>query len=228
MLRVTLLLSLAYLSQSCLSASSWQTAESLKAGEGRVIIATGNYTSPSFSQSLEDAQKESEETTGTSLEIDTDDLAVPFIEFGYTYGFTDSFDMGAKLTLPGNLTIDTKYNLIDTDPFDFALGLSYGIMSYESTSTDLSGNETKSESSTSDIIVPLYTSFRLGFVALYLVPKYIMRTIEIDGESASTTYTGGSVGLAFGRDWGLMVEGTYLQQADSDFDIMQTGIAIFF
>lgn len=211
--------------QSCLSASSWQTAETLKSGEGRLIFAGGNYTSPSINKSIEDAKSESEVTAN----VDEDELAVPYGELGYRYGFTDSFEGGLKLTLPSGTTADLKYNLLDTKPFDFALGLAYSSMSIETSSIDFSsGEEVKSEFAMTDYILPVYTSIRLGSLAFYLIPKYILRQTKSESEQASTTLSGGTFGVMLGQEWGVMLEATYLKQADSDFEIMQTGAAFFF
>jgi len=224
MLRIVLIAIFGLVLQSCLSASSWQTAETLKSGEGRIIIAGGNYTSPSINESIQDAEEES----GGALTVEEDELAVPFGEFAYRYGFTDSFEGGLKLTLPSGMTFDGKYNLIDADSFDFALGLAYATMSIESESTNSDGTKDKSKFTMSDIILPIYTSFRFGSFALYLVPKYLIRQTKSETADTSTNFTGGTVGLMIGQDWGMMVEATYLKQADSEFDIMQTGAAFFF
>lgn len=231
---------------SCISMSSLQTAEILKQGEGRVLLGAGHYTSPAINKAVDDLE------TATNSTTKNDDIKLPYIEFGYRRGLSETFEIGFKYTFPGSLGVDGKFSVLNTANFDLALGLGVGYMTIEtsgsSTSSDSSTNsgsggssttstsETKFKSTVMDFTVPLYASYRINeSFALYSSPKYIVRSISSSETSSglSTTskgtqhFAGATIGTMIGSDKGVAIEVTYMKDQSSKFDIMQLGGALF-
>lgn len=216
---------------SCISMSSLQTAEILKEGEGRVLLGAGHYTSPAVNKAVDELE------TATNTTTKSDDLKLPYIEFGYRRGLSEIFELGFKYTFPGSLGLDGKLGLINTAKFDLALGLGVGYLTMESgESSTTSTSETKFKSTLIDFMVPLYASYRINeSFALYTSPKYIVRSISTSETSSgvSTTskgtqhFAGATVGTMIGSDKGVAIEVTYVKDQSSKFDIMQLGGALF-
>ncbi len=220
----------------CINLSSLQTAEALKEGEGRVIMGAGYYTSPSVNEAL-NKKSDEEEAEGVTVERDKiDDIKVPYAEVGYRYGVMDKLEIGGKLTIIGTMGLDAKYQFLDAGDFDMAAGLGLAYMTLESSSGS-GDDETKYKNVMIDTTVPLYISYRLAnSFAFYTTPKYILRTVstkatmgdEEDSSSDNMSLVGATVGMMIGSDWGLALEGTYMKDTDSEFDMLQVSTAIFF
>lgn len=216
---------------SCISMSSLQTAEILKQGEGRVLFGLGYYTSPAINKAIDDLDEATNNTTKN------DDLKMPYIELGYRRALSETFELGFKYTFPGSLGLDGKFGLLNTENFDLALGLGVGYLTYASESSGTTSNSpTKFKSTIIDFTVPLYTSYRINeSFALYMSPKYIVRSISSSDTSdgVSTTskgsqhFAGASIGTMIGSDKGVAIEVTYVKDQSSKFDIMQVGGALF-
>lgn len=202
----------------CMSMSSLQTARALKPGVGELSIGGGYFSSPSVDKELDE------------------EIKLPYLEISYRRGFFDKFDAGLKYTLPGSLTLDGKYQLIDANDFAVALGGGIGYLSIKSESGSL-----KSESSIYDLTIPLHTSYHpSNGAALYVTPKYVFRMASnkrsgSDIESENTTekqnssLVGGTIGTKLGSDWGVYLEVSYLKSlASNGGNLMQVGGSLFF
>jgi len=246
------------LNVSCISMSSLQTAEVLPVGEGTIEAGAGFYTSPSINKAIEDASKESSSssstTTQTTSEEESKGISIPYFEFGYRRGLAENFEMGIRYTLPGALTIDGKYSLLNREDIDVAIGLGVGYQSYEATtssgsdtsnsgsnsSTTTTKTETKAKSTMIDVTVPVYTSYRFTEnFALYASPKMILRNASssstTDGKTEKSSSQFKMAGFTFGTMIGgvtgakaLALEITYAKDTSSDFDVMQFGGAMLY
>jgi hypothetical protein len=236
--------------------SSLQTAEVLPVGEGTIEAGAGFYTSPSINKAIEDANKESASTstTQTGTEEESKGISIPYFEFGYRRGLAEGFEMGIRYTLPGALTLDGKYSLLNREDIDVAIGLGVGYQSYEATSstdsstqstgggtsTTLTKTETKSKSTMIDVTVPIYTSYRFTEnFALYASPKMIVRNASSsstkEGKTEKSSGQSKMAGFTFGTMIGgvtgakaLALEITYVKDTASDFDVMQFGGAMLY
>ena len=94
-----LLISIAFVA-GCVNISTLQTAKALDPGKQRVLVGGGFYSSPSVN-----ADVSSQTGTDTTL-------ALPYMELGYRRGIVDNFEVGAKVTIPGTVGIDGKYQLV--------------------------------------------------------------------------------------------------------------------
>lgn len=226
--------------------SSLQTAEILKEGEGRVLLGAGHYTSPAVNKAVDELE------TATNTTTKSDDLKLPYIEFGYRRGLSEIFELGFKYTFPGSLGLDGKLSLLNAANFDLALGLGVGYLTIESEgssttsdsstnsgnsgSTTTSTSETKFKSTIIDFTIPLYASYRINdLFALYTSPKYVIRSIssaETSGGVSTNSkgnqhFAGATIGTMIGSDKGVAIEVTYMKDQSSKFDIMQLGGALF-
>ncbi len=238
----------------CISMSSLQTAEVLPVGEGTIEAGAGFYTSPSINKAIEDASKESASTstTQTGTEAESNGISIPYFEFGYRRGLAEDFEMGIRYTLPGALTLDGKYSLLNREDIDVAIGLGVGYQTYggaASSSSDTSNSEstssatkteTKVKFTMADVTVPIYTSYRFTEnFALYASPKMIVRNASssstTEGKTEKTSGQSKMAGFTFGTMIGgvtgakaLALEITYIKDTASDFDVMQFGGAMLY
>ena len=241
---------------SCISMSSLQTAEVLPVGEGTIEAGVGFYTSPSINKAIEDASKESA-STSTSQKVGEEEskgISIPYFEFGYRRGLAENFEMGIRYTLPGALTLDGKYSLLNREDIDVAIGLGLGYQTYEGTSSSGSGTsnsgsesstsatktETKAKSTMIDVTIPVYTSYRFTEnFALYASPKMIIRNASAssttDGKTEKSSSQFKMAGFTFGTMIGgvaggkaVALEITYAKDTASDFDVMQFGGAMLY
>jgi hypothetical protein len=239
----------------CISMSSLQTAEVLPVGEGTIEAGAGFYTSPSINKAIEDASKESASTstTQTGTEEESKGISIPYFEFGYRRGLAEGFEMGIRYTLPGALTLDGKYSLLNREDIDVAIGLGVGYQTYETSSsgsdssntgsgssTTTTKTETKAKSTLIDVTIPIYTSYRFTEnFALYASPKMILRNASssstADGKTEKSSSQSKMAGFTFGTMIGgvtgakaLALEITYAKDTASDFDVMQFGGAMLY
>jgi hypothetical protein len=139
-------------------------------------------------------------------------FSLPFVEMGARYGLTDKWDIGAKLTLIGTATLDTKYMIIgDNNSTKFAgsVGLGVGYLSFSSGSgTD------KSNSRNVDLMIPFYFSYHpLSWLAIYTSPRYVYRTSSYNNPNSSgsgnSNWYGITGGLRLGKKSAFLIECSY-------------------
>ncbi len=185
----------------CANMSSLQTAKALKVDEARTLIGGGYYKSPVLA--------------GTSVE----DAKFPYLEGGYRRGLMPQLEAGVKLTIPGTIAIDGKYQLVDMGQFAVAAGLGIGYLSYSS--GDI-------KATVIDTLVPVYVSYDvLEWLAFYSSPKYLLRYTS-STTSGATNLIGASAGLKLGVNGGVFIEGTYMKDVSSTFSATQFNASVFF
>jgi hypothetical protein len=205
------------LTVGCVNMSTLQTAQTLDPGKQRILVGGGYYASPSVDQ-------EASSSTGTSTS-----LALPYMEVGYRRGLADRIELGAKVTIPGTVGLDGKYQLVRAGKFAVAAGLGAAYLSLDS------GDDTmKTSTKLVDAIVPAYISYDLAKpFAVYASPKYVARfgsTTDANGMTTSgmENLVGATVGTRIGSGFGLFLETSYLKDLSSSFDSFQVNGSIFF
>ena len=220
-----------FLSSGCVSTSALQTGRTLDKGNTRMHFVGGVYYSPSFDEAVEDAIEEDEVT-----------LSAPYLEFALRHGVTENFELGGKVTLPGGLTLDGKYQLHDADDIAVSAGLGLGYFSFKEPSSneesdpecvsDCDGEnpvyetyvDTNEPFTIIDVIVPIYASYHVSEeFALYTSPKYILRSVNDD----YSNHLGITMGTRLGNDWGFFLEGTYMSALSEDFVTVQYAGSLF-
>jgi hypothetical protein len=201
----------AVLSNGCVNMSTLQTARALPVGQGRAIVGGGYY--------------ESEPIT---TEDGAESLTLPYAEVGYRRGVAPNLEVGAKVTIPGTIGVDGKYQLVDQDGFAVAVGLGVGYL--KMSAEDENGDEVASLQ-LFDIQVPVYASYDVHEnFSLYLAPKYVARVAVTEEDSAVGHLGGLSAGVRIGGAWGVFLEATYMRSlnGDSEFDATQFTSAVYF
>jgi len=190
--------------------SSLQTAETLEKGRKQTTIGGGYYASDDTS-------------TVTNERIET---KTPYLELSYREGLAENFDAGVKLTIIGSVSADAKYRLIDGKGFDLSVGGGAGYFSMSSGS-----GEAEVQSTSVDLILPVYASYRLHeSFAVYATPRYVYRILNRSGAESSSTnqsLVGGAGGFKIGKDWGVYLEAAYQKDTGSDFALMQYNVSFF-
>jgi hypothetical protein len=202
---------------ACVNMSTLQTAKSLDPGKQRILVGGGYYASPSV-------DADASEATGEDVS-----LALPYMELGYRRGIVQNLELGAKVTIPGTVGLDAKYQLVSRGKFAVAAGLGGAYLSIESGAD----GEMKSKTKLIDAIVPFYISYDIAKpFAVYLAPKYVARfatsSDEMGTSSGSSHLTGATAGMRLGSRAGLFLETSYLKDLTSDFDSFQVNGSIFF
>ena len=211
------LISLA-LTSACVNMSTLQTAKSLDPGKQRILVGGGYYASPSV-------DADASEATGEDIS-----LALPYMEVGYRRGIVQNLELGAKVTIPGTVGLDAKYQLVSRGKFAAAAGLGGAYLSIESGAED---DPMKAKTKLVDIIVPFYVSYDVAKpLAVYMAPKYVARfassTDEMGTVSGTSHLAGATLGTRLGSRAGLFLETSYLKDLTSDFDSFQVNGSIFF
>lgn len=116
---------------ACANMSALQTAETLPEGKGEFAAGFGYVNHKAI------------------VEGDTDSNAsAPYMEFQYRRGLMKNLDAGIKATLIGTGGADVKYQILDTEKLDMAVGTSLAYMSISSGGStgdsSVSTSETKS------------------------------------------------------------------------------------
>jgi hypothetical protein len=182
-----------------------------------VLVGGGFYASPSV-------DADASEASGSDVS-----LALPYAELGYRRGIVDKLELGAKLTIPGTVGLDGKYQLLDAGKFALAAGIGGGYLKISSGSE---GMETSTQ--IIDAIAPVYASYDVAKAfAVYTSPKYVFRYAQSTdpmGETATGTshLVGGTGGIKVGNGFGLFLEASYLKDVTSSFDSFQVNGSIFF
>ncbi len=196
--------------------STLQTARALTKNTGRFVIGFGYYNSPTIDEEIG-------KSSGTKTT-----LSFPYFELGGRFGLLKDLEVGAKVTLPGFLTVDGKVEVFSSEGLAVAggLGLSYLGLSASSTST----STTSFNAQFIDVLVPGYFSYDFTeWLALYTSPRYIFRYANASGGSGTAHLAGSSVGFKIGDKGGVFVEASYLKSLTSTpFDQWQANVALFF
>jgi hypothetical protein len=198
-MRGLLLLIVGFLSAGltgCLTFSSFQTADTLKAGHGSFFIGAG-YQQYAYLQKSED------ETT-KKIQTTIEKIKVPMIEYGLRYGLSKDLDLGVRTAMFGSYLGDVKYRISQDakTSMAFGAGISYASMGVFGRLIDLS--------------LPFYMSYNMTPTNhLYLVPRAVFRqaTYKFDysegNETTTTTAGGATVGIALGQDFQTFFEVSY-------------------
>lgn len=205
------------LSAGCVNISTLQTARALEPGKQQILVGGGFYASPSVNASASAA-------TGNN-----ESLALPYLELGYRRGIVDRLELGAKVTVPGTVGFDGKYQLASAGKFAVAAGLGGGYLKLSTGSGD-------SQTSTQliDVMVPVYVSYDVASAfAVYASPKYVLRfassTDDMGMTSSATSHlAGGTAGVRVGERFGVYLEASYLKDISSSFDSFQVNGSLFF
>ncbi len=200
------------LTVGCANMSTLQTAKTLAPSEGRVLVGGGYYASP-------DLDAEASDATGAEAS-----LKMPYAEVGYRHGIVDDVEAGLKVTMPGTVAVDGKYQLLEQGGLALATGLGVG---YLSLSSGEGADEVKS--TILDVQVPLYASYDVGdYLAVYTSPKYLLRSVSGDGGSSLSHLAGATAGVKVGKDTGLFFEGTLMRDLSLGFNAVQVNGSLFF
>jgi hypothetical protein len=197
--------------------STLQTAKALDPGKQRVLVGGGYYASPSV-------DADASEAAGSDVS-----LALPYMEVGYRRGIIDKVELGAKVTIPGTVGLDGKYQLVNMGKFAVAAGLGAAYLKIESGTGDM-----KTSTKLIDTMVPMYVSYDVAKpFAVYASPKYVLRyadSIDAMGakESGMSHLLGATAGMRVGSGFGLFLETSYLKDVTSEFDSFQVNGSIFF
>lgn len=208
------MLVLTALATGCVNMSTLQTARTVPDDEIEVVTGGGYYLSPILSDSS------SSDQNNDTIEL----IGLPYIEVGGRIGMAEYLDLGLKVTIPGTIALDVKYQLVDVGGFAMAVGLGLGYLHYETTNNDI-----KTSNEIIDLMVPIYVSYHLNeSFAIYGAPKYVMR-LNITGDSDAAQLLGAGGGVRMGKEVGIYLEATYMVDlANTDFTMMQVSAATFF
>jgi hypothetical protein len=217
---LTLLLLLA-LTGACVNMSTLQTAKAMDPGAQRILVGGGYYASPSV-------DKDASESSSSDVS-----LALPYLELGYRRGIVDRVEVGAKVTVPGTVGVDGKYQLVSAGKFAVAAGLGVSYLKIETESSTSGGATMKTSTQLVDAIVPAYVSYDLAApLAVYLSPKYVLRasqsTDDMGTSRGFSNLVGATAGVRVGERFGLFLESSYLKDITSSFDSFQVNGSIFF
>lgn len=201
---ISISISQALFSVGCISMSTLQTARTLEPDQTQQSFGGGVYNS---------------KTKSGTVELETN---LPYMEYSVRHGFFKDFDAGFKLTIIGAYQVDAKYQLLDKSGFVMSVGGGIAYMEYKVTS-----GSTETKVTYIDGIVPLYLSydFTPGF-AMYVSPKYILRSISGDNSGTENLY-GAGVGTKIGQKNGLYLEAAVIKGKDNT-SITQYNASYFF
>jgi len=204
------------LTVGCVNMSTLQTAQALDPGKQRILVGGGYYASPSVNETAS--------TTANDVS-----LALPYMEVGYRRGIVENLELGAKVTIPGTVGLDAKYQLVKAGDFAVAAGLGGSYLSISSTSNNMT-----TSTKLVDAIVPIYVSYDIAKpFAVYASPKYVARFAQSTDENGMMTsgmenLVGATLGTRLGSRFGLFLETSYLKDLSSTFDSFQVNGSIFF
>lgn len=216
------LLLVSTLATGCVNMSTLQTGRALAPGTGRVLVGGGYYTSPDLNAAANEAN-----TANDPNAKPLPDLKAPYLEVGYRRGIVENLELGLKLTIPGTIALDGKYQILNLGPFFLAAGVGVGYLSLTSGPADK-----PLKSSLIDVMVPVYASLEpLSWLAIYVSPKYVFRATNTTGGdnpgSSTTQMVGSSAGLKLGDGTGVFAEGTLLRDLKSKANTFQVSGAVF-
>jgi hypothetical protein len=198
------------LTSACPNYAAFQEADTLPPGVTKIGVGA---TATTY-----------KEVTGTEL----DSVFVPAVNAWYRRGLIGNLEGHASVWIPLGSSVGLKYQLTgnrEMAGLSFSLGLDLGVL--QSSSTDEMDNETTS--TTVDTYLPVYVGYRTGpGLALYAVPKYILRTYSNDAGTSFGHLVGATGGVALGAKTTLHLEGSYFYDFDLEAPALQGGIGIAF
>lgn len=206
--RIPMFLALAVMMTGCANYASFQSADTVPEDEFRFGVGA------TYSQYEIDIGEE------------TVDASVPALAFWGRYGVTEELELHGNVWLPLGASVGGKYQLLGgrhKEGLSLSLGGDVGYIS-------VSSGEGESEVSTQllDLYVPVYTGYRFskGF-AMYLTPKYILRT-SIGDETELFHTPAATLGTAIGTDFEFLVEGTVAYDIVTENPAFTAGIGVSF
>lgn len=157
-------------------------------------------------------------------------VSIPYFEAGYRIGVIQGLEVGAKLTTPGSLGLDAKYQFVDGEKFAAAVGLGAAYLR----DGGVGGNS--SSYNRFDLQVPLYLSYDVSdFFTVYAAPKYLLlvefitRDEYSDGRTDWLHMGGGSGGVRIGETIGVFIEGSYLRAFEHEgFHVLQGNTSFYY
>lgn len=207
---------------ACVNMSTLQTAKALEPGKQRVLVGGGYYASPSVNADVSSS-------TSTSSSSSSVSLALPYMEIGYRRGIVENLELGAKVTIPGTVGLDGKYQLVRAGNFAVAAGLGGAYLKLDS-----GDDQMKTSTQLIDAIVPVYVSYDIAKpFSIYASPKYVARfaqSTDTNGAMSSgmENLVGATAGVKLGNTFGLFLETSYLKDLSSTFDSFQVNGSLFF
>jgi hypothetical protein len=163
--------------------------------------------------------------TFTRYDFGDDTINIPALNGWGRYGIMDNLELHTLVWLPLGATVGAKYQLLgnrDTAGLSLSLGLDLG---YLTITTGEGDNETSS--TVMDTYVPVYVGYRVGpSLSVYAVPKYLLRVVSDEVETAIAHNVGAAAGIALGASSTLYLEGVVLY--GSDGALFTTGIGVAF
>lgn len=167
--------------------------------------------------------------TKYTVEIDgqEDSVTVPALEGWVRYGATDQLEIHGNVWMPLGASIGAKYQLLGNRSqagLALSLGLDVGALSISAGS-----GENETTQTVVDTYVPVYLGYRTGpDFALYVTPKYILRTTFGDGGSGVGHALGGTVGVAIGESTTFHIEGSAFYDTAVEAAILNGAIGVSF
>jgi len=200
----------------CANVSTLQTARALPKGTGRFLVGFGYYHSPTADEQIG--------KTGSVANIE-----FPYVELAARLGIMEGLEAGAKLTLPGYVSVDGKYQFASLGGLAMAGGLGLSYLGLKGAST---GTSSRSFDATFlDVLVPAYLSYDFAdWLALYVSPKYLFRFANTSTNGSGTAHMAGTTaGVKIGDKGGVFLEGSYLKSLTATaFHQWQVNVAVFF
>jgi len=200
----------------CASVSTLQTARALPKNTGRFLVGFGYSESPPLDEQTG--------KTGAKPKVH-----YPCVELGARLGVMENFEAGGKLTLPGYLSVDGKYQFWSMGGLAMAGGLGLGYMGLDGTMRNSNSTDTALGASFLDVLVPAYVSYDFNdWLSLYFSPKYLFRVVSTS--TNGTAHMGGTTaGLKIGDQGGFFLEGSYLKSLTATaYEQWQVNVAFFF
>ena len=157
------------------------------------------------------------------LDDEPSNIIVPALNAWGRFGVTDKFEAHGRVWLPLGATVGGKYQLLgdrETAGFGLSAGLDVGYLSIRS--GDVSTNVV-------DTYVPLYLGLRASpGAAVYVVPKYLLRTSFGSAGGGLGHMVGGTGGVALGKKTTLYLEGSGIFDLNGGAPSWTGGIGVGF
>ena len=205
-MRVFLLMAAAVILSSCANMSNFQTARALPKGYGRFMTGVSYFIAPA----------------GTSPGRD---IKYAMFETNYRLGLWNRFEIGGKLTLPGTMNGDWKYEIFSDDKIAVAAGMGAGYLAFPAGTASPANQFTRAML---EFWVPVYASYDFSpTLSASIVPRLHLRQ-EINGNPAIQKLIGSAMGVKLGKRVGFFIEFSYMRGLSSTRDQAQIGACLFF
>lgn len=198
----------------CASISNFQTGKPLGKGNVEAMAAISNIDT-----------RNGEEIDINDAEIEIVPPEFTFFELQAMVGITEKLDIGVKYTFPTAGAVIAKYCLIGAGKdkgFFLSPGIRAGYTAFPHNVDDTVGNDRM------EYFVPIHlTYYFTDFLALSVAPTYSGRyytSVDLGYENC----LGGSVNFKIGRKFGVVAEGAYFRNFQTEWDEYQVGGSVFF